>query len=200
LPHNLSEMNLSKRQLEIIEASLAIIDQGGIQSLTIKNISKKVGISEPAIYRHFDSKTDILLTILDFFIVNNNRIIQQDLMENDDVKVVITKLFDKFTKTFLEYPALTSIIFSEEIFRNDPVFREKSNLILNGSFEMITKLVEKGKATKQIKKELDAASLATMIMGSLRLCIKRWQMSDYGFNLPEQTQKLRDTILKVILK
>ena len=200
MPHNLSEMNLSKRQLEIIEASLAIIDQGGIQSLTIKNISKKVGISEPAIYRHFDSKTDILLTILDFFIVNNNRIIQQDLMENDDVKVVITKLFDKFTKTFLEYPALTSIIFSEEIFRNDPVFREKSNLILNGSFEMITKLVEKGKATKQIKKELDAASLATMIMGSLRLCIKRWQMSDYGFNLPEQTQKLRDTILKVILK
>jgi len=193
-------MNLSKRQLEIIEASLAIIDQGGIQSLTIKNISKKVGISEPAIYRHFDSKTDILLTILDFFIVNNNRIIQQDLMENDDVKVVITKLFDKFTKTFLEYPALTSIIFSEEIFRNDPVFREKSNLILNGSFEMITKLVEKGKATKQIKKELDAASLATMIMGSLRLCIKRWQMSDYGFNLPERTKTLRDTILKIILK
>ncbi len=198
--HNLIDMNLSKRQLEIIEASLAIIDQGGIQSLTIKNISKKVGISEPAIYRHFNSKTDILLAILDFFIVNNNQIIQQDLMENQDIEVVITKLFDNFTQIFLEYPSLISVIFSEEIFRNDPVFREKSNRILNGSFEMITELVKKGKASKQIQKDLDAASLATLIMGSLRLCIKRWQMSDYGFNLPEHSQRLRDTILKIILK
>jgi len=200
LQSNLTKMNLSKRQLEIIEASLAIIDQGGIQSLTIKNISKKVGISEPAIYRHFDSKTAILLTILDFFIVNNNQIIQKDLMDNHDFKVVITKLFDNFTKTFLEYPALISIIFSEEIFRNDPVFRERSNRILNGNFEMITKLIKKGQTTNQIQKDLDASSLATMIMGSLRLCIKRWQMSEYAFDLPEQSKKLRDTIVKIILK
>ncbi len=193
-------MNLSKRQIEILEASLDIIDQGGIQSLTIKNISKKVGISEPAIYRHFDSKTDILLAILDYFIVNNNQIIRKDLMQNEDIKIVITKLFDNFTQTFLDYPALISIIFSEEIFRNDPVFREKSNRILNGNFEMITQLIKKGQASGQIQKDLDASALATMVMGSLRLCIKRWQMSDYAFNLPEQSQNLRDTILKIILK
>ena len=193
-------MNLSKRQIEILEASLDIIDQGGIQSLTIKNISKKVGISEPAIYRHFDSKTDILLAILDYFIVNNNQIIRKDLMQNEDIKIVITKLFDNFTQTFLDYPALISIIFSEEIFRNDPVFREKSNHILNGNFEMITQLIKKGQASGQIQKDLDASALATMVMGSLRLCIKRWQMSDYAFNLPEQSQNLRDTILKIILK
>ncbi len=193
-------MNLSKRQIEILEASLDIIDQGGIQSLTIKNISKKVGISEPAIYRHFDSKTDILLAILDYFIVNNNQIIRKDLMQNEDIKIVITKLFDNFTQTFLDYPALISIIFSEEIFRNDPIFREKSNRILNGNFEMITQLIKKGQASGQIQKDLDASALATMVMGSLRLCIKRWQMSDYAFNLPEQSQNLRDTILKIILK
>ena len=193
-------MNLSKRQIEILEASLDIIDQGGIQSLTIKNISKKVGISEPAIYRHFDSKTDILLAILDYFIVNNNQIIRKDLMQNEDIKIVITKLFDNFTQTFLDYPALISIIFSEEIFRNDPIFREKSNRILNGNFEMITQLIKKGQASGQIQKDLDASALATMVMGSLRLCIKRWQMSDYAFNLPKQSQNLRDTILKIILK
>ena len=193
-------MNLTKRQIDILEASLDIIDQGGIQSLTIKNISKKVGISEPAIYRHFDSKTDILLTILDYFIVNNNQIIRKDLMQNEDIKIIITKLFDNFTQIFLNYPALISIIFSEEIFRNDPVFKEKSNRILNGNFEMITKLIQKGQAAGQIQKDLDTASLATIIMGSLRLCVKRWQMSDYSFDLQEHSKQLRDTILNIILK
>ncbi len=193
-------MDLTKRQIEILEASLDIIDQGGIQSLTIKNISKKVGISEPAIYRHFDSKTDILLTILDYFIVNNNQIIRKDLMQNEDIKIVLTKLFDNFTQTFLDYPALISIIFSEEIFRNDPVFREKSNRILNGNFEMIIKLIGKGQTAGQIQKDLNTASLATIIMGSLRLCVKRWQMSDYSFDLQEHSKQLRDTILNIVLK
>jgi len=51
---------LTDRQIEIINKSIDIIATKGIQGLTIKNLSKEIGISEPAIYRHFESKTDIL--------------------------------------------------------------------------------------------------------------------------------------------
>ncbi|MCD4664213.1 MAG: TetR/AcrR family transcriptional regulator, partial [Bacteroidales bacterium] len=44
---------LSDRQQQIIEESIKIIDEKGIQGLTIKNLSKAIGISEPGIYRHF---------------------------------------------------------------------------------------------------------------------------------------------------
>ncbi len=195
-----SMMNLTKRQKEIVEASLEIIGEGGIQALTIKNISKKVGISEPAIYRHFDSKTQILLTILDFFIINNKQLIQQDLKQNKNVLEVIELLFDNFIKTFLEYPYLISVIFSEEIFRNDEVFKEKSSLIINENYAMITGLIRKGQEKNEIRSDLDAASLATIIMGSLRLCVKRWQMSDYAFSLKENGNRLKQTILKILLK
>ena len=53
---------LTERQQEILDKSIEIISRKGIQGLTIKNLSKEIGISEPAIYRHFESKTDILLT------------------------------------------------------------------------------------------------------------------------------------------
>ena len=43
-----------------MESALGLIAEKGIQGLTIKNLSKKIGISEPAIYRHFDSKSSIL--------------------------------------------------------------------------------------------------------------------------------------------
>lgn len=46
------------RQKQIIQQSIQLIADKGIQGLTIKNISKSIGISEPAIYRHFDNKNN----------------------------------------------------------------------------------------------------------------------------------------------
>lgn len=54
----------SDRQNQIIQESIQLIANKGIQGLTIKNISKAIGISEPAIYRHFENKDDIILAII----------------------------------------------------------------------------------------------------------------------------------------
>ena len=54
-------------QTEIIDKSISIIGTKGIQGLTIKNLSKEIGISEPGIYRHFESKTASLLALLSTF-------------------------------------------------------------------------------------------------------------------------------------
>ncbi|MCK5088225.1 MAG: helix-turn-helix transcriptional regulator, partial [Melioribacteraceae bacterium] len=47
---------MTKRQAEIIDESIKLIADKGIQGLTIKNLSKAIGVSEPAIYRHFENK------------------------------------------------------------------------------------------------------------------------------------------------
>ena len=59
---------LTVRQQEIVEKSIRLISEKGIQGFTIKNLAKSVGISEPAIYRHFESKIEILITILNQFV------------------------------------------------------------------------------------------------------------------------------------
>ena len=57
-------MQLTVRQQEIIDAALALIAEQGIQNLTIKNIAAALKITEPAIYRNFDSKFVILDALL----------------------------------------------------------------------------------------------------------------------------------------
>lgn len=44
----------------ILEASLKLFSEKGIRETTIKDISKEVGITEGAIYRHFTTKEDIV--------------------------------------------------------------------------------------------------------------------------------------------
>ncbi|NLB35542.1 MAG: helix-turn-helix transcriptional regulator [Elusimicrobia bacterium] len=59
-------MIYTERQKQIIETSMKLIASGGIQTLTMKRISEGIDITEAAIYRHFKSKLDILLGILEY--------------------------------------------------------------------------------------------------------------------------------------
>jgi len=61
------------RQEEIKKAFLNIIYRDGLKKLSTRNLAREVGISEGAIFRHFASKNDIILAI-----IND---VQQDMIE-----------------------------------------------------------------------------------------------------------------------
>ena len=60
-------MDWSKRQKEIIEAAISLIAQNGIEGLTTKALAAAVGISEPALYRHFSNKAKIVQAVIGCF-------------------------------------------------------------------------------------------------------------------------------------
>ncbi|MCK4529791.1 MAG: TetR/AcrR family transcriptional regulator, partial [Candidatus Marinimicrobia bacterium] len=94
----------TERQTQILNSSMELIADKGIQGFTIKNLSEKIGITEPAIYRHFESKTDILNTILNNF---KEMIAMITLMLADTDGIAIDKIslmFSKLLEIFNEQP------------------------------------------------------------------------------------------------
>ena len=59
-------LKISDRQLEIIKAAGKILTTSGVSGLTIKNLAKEMKFSESAIYRHFTSKEEIIIALLEF--------------------------------------------------------------------------------------------------------------------------------------
>ena len=53
------------RKQQIIEAARGLITEKGMEAVTIDAIAEAVGLSEGAIYRHFTSKREILLLLID---------------------------------------------------------------------------------------------------------------------------------------
>lgn len=190
----------TERQKEIIEVSLELISEKGIQGLTIKNLSKKIGISEPAIYRHYDSKTDILIAILDHFNSNTEQIFKKELQNVDNAVDKIAHLFTKHFASFSAKPSLVSVIFSEEIFRNDPVLIDKISKVIDKNHQILAKIVSVGQANGEIRSDIEAEHLSTIIIGTLRLFVKRWQFSAYAYNLPKEGKKLIESIKLLITK
>jgi len=190
----------SERQAEIIEKSIEIIADKGIQGLTIKNLSKEIGISEPAIYRHFESKTAILIAILSTF--EDMAEMLGLLMGNSEDTAIekIEYLFSKMTDVFTGTPSLVSVIFSEEIFKNEDVLKQKITAILNKNEETIENIIKIGQEKGEVRTDIDFKNIALIFMGSLRLLVKRWDLNEYNFDLKEEGSKLTKSLQTIIAK
>jgi AcrR family transcriptional regulator len=183
-------MMLSERQQQIIDESIKIIDKKGIQGLTIKNLSKAIGISEPGIYRHFESKTEILLSILNNF--KEMALMLSEMMETYEATAVekINFMFSKMLELFSETPSMVSVIFSEEIFKNEEVLKIRIVEILNLHAQTLESIISKGQSEKNVREDIEEKSLALIAMGSLRLLVKKWDMNNHNFNLNAEGNKL----------
>ncbi len=190
---------ITERQQEIINVSLELIAESGIQSLTIKNLAKKIGFAESAIYRHYENKIKILLAILDFFKQNTEHFFTNQLNSNDNALDKIDNLFQNHFKKFAASPSLVTVIFSEEIFRNEVELTEKVKGIMNNNITILKTIIETGQSKGEIRDDINASHLSVVIMGSLRMFVKQWHMSDYHFNLTEKGLEFINSI-KILLK
>ena len=193
-------MVLSDRQLEIIDLSIEIIAEQGIQGLTIKNIAKRIGISEPAIYRHFDSKTQILLTILDNFMEMASFMGEAMKMNNDTAGNKIEFMFSKIVDIFIETPSYISVIFSEELFKNEHVLKEKIISILTLNEQTIEYIIKTGQEKGEVRTDIEYKNLAIIVMGTLRFRIKQWDLNNYQGDIKASGEDLINSLKSIIEK
>ena len=181
---------LSVRQLEIIQTTIKIIADKGIQGFTIKNLSKEINISEPAIYRHFKSKTEILLIMLEQFQSFKKEISKNILASKTNSYKKINMIFEKLLTKFSENPSLVSVIFSDEIFNNEKQLSDKISEIMDINNAMFVEIIKEGQKNNEIRKDIQIQYIVLMIMGALRLLVKKWEKNNYNFDLKKEGQNL----------
>ena len=191
---------LSDRQQQIIEKSIKLIDTKGIQGFTIKNLSKEIGISEPGIYRHFESKTSILLEILTNFKELSVMLSEMMKSSKDSASENISFMFSRMLELFSETPSIVSVIFSEEIFKNEEVLKTRIVEILNLHAQTIENIISKGQQENSIRSDVDKKSLALIAMGSFRLLVKRWDLNNHNFDISAEGKNLIEVLNKILEK
>lgn len=189
---------LSERQREIIEISLEIIAEQGIQGLTIKNLAKRIGFSESAIYRHYENKIEILTAILDYFKSNTEDFYNREFNSNLDTLSKIEHLFKNQFRMFAASPSLVAVIFAEELFRNEPKLKQTVAEIMQNTSNILTHIIVEGQQQGVVRTTIDASHLAIIVLGSLRMYVKQWHISDYAFNLVKEGESFIQSIKEII--
>jgi len=193
----MNKLDTKTRQRQILDASLNLIKEGGIQNLTMKRISSKVGISEQAIYRHFKSKHDILCTII-------NHINEHFAAAFESVKSIpsiedrMQAFMDHHLVYFQNNPATAAVIFSEEIFQGNAELVQKVNRLVERRINIIAKFIETAQEEGRFRRDLIAEDMAYIFLGSLRFLVTAWRLGGFRYDLTTKGRSLKSTLLKLI--
>jgi AcrR family transcriptional regulator len=188
----------TERQEEIMDQAVLLIAKSGIQGLTVRNLARRIGVSEPALYRHFTSKTDILLGILDRFDRTSHgmraMLSRDDCPSLEQLEVFLVTTLSQFQQR----PEITAVIFAEEIFQNEPRLTGKVADIMRKHQTSLQVLLTRGQACGMIRDDVSTEGLTLLIQGSIRLLVSRWRMAAYNFDLVEEGRGLLE-VLRTLL-
>ncbi len=159
-------LDTETRQGQIKKAVLGIISSEGIGKLSTRNLASKIGVTEGALFRHFSSKKEIMLSILND--VKSELIADQEKITFSSTLSAEEKLF-KFLcihiKYLIENKGVTILLFSEAAHMNDSQLKKGLREILLTQKEYISRIIKQGMNEGVWDKSLNVENVATLYMG-----------------------------------
>ncbi len=184
----------SEKQQHIISSSMHLIVDKGMSNLTIRNIAKEIGVTEPAIYRHFESKHAILIALIDTLqaaIVPHFSLIRKGIESNKSTFIpFLTALFT----TIENNPSYALFVFSEEAFHSDPELRPHLCNLLSKILSSIETEFTLLEHSSDWKKNISIKDGAIIMLSIIRFTITRWHLSHGTTNLIDQIDPLNNLL------
>lgn len=185
-------LGTEERKEQIINEAIKIIHQEGYGALSIRELSKRVGITEPAIYRHFLNKDDIIKGILDRIYHFGNH-----LFERAKTKETLTEKLKMFIISHFEFfedrPEMTSVVFSEDIFLHNKELETKLGELMKQRKRMLIQLFESARR-EGIEIKGDPEDISLILLGIVRMTVLEWRMTGFKHPLKKRGSKLLKTI------
>ena len=184
------------RREEIILAALTLVANQGVKSMTVERISSIVGIVPSAIYRHFNNKSEILEAVVGLIGERMKNNVIEVNKENSNSLYAIRKLLMRQVQLIMEFSAIPQILFSEEVYRENPALKAKLFQMINTFLSELSTIVEKGQQQGCIRTDMEARNIAVMFLGLFQPSAFLYHLSDGKFDIVKQV----DTTWKMFSK
>lgn len=178
----------AERKKEIVETAIRLAAECGPDRLTTESLAKEIGISQPAIFRHFPTKSDIWEAV-------GQRIC--DLMGESGKLIEATGPADRLHKMvsaqleFIEStPAVPAILFSRELHSENEKLREFFAGLMSQRQKKLSELIETGIKNGEFNESLDPDDAAYLVLALIQGLAMRWSLNKRNFDLVEAGQKL----------
>ena len=171
------------RREQIVQAALSVIASDGLRGLTVQQVARRVGLAPSAIYRHFQSKDDVLNAILALIqdrLLGNVRAVGEETV---DPLVRLRHLLWRQLQLIRETPAIPRIMFSEEVYHGHPERQATVYRIIRGYLDRVADLMRQGQQTGRIRPDVEPDTLALLFLGLIQPAAFLWHISGQGIDI-----------------
>lgn len=188
----------TERQRDFLEAAIEIVAAEGFSRLTIRNVAASVGVTEPAVYRHFPSKLALVTAMLEELQASVlpllRRLGEQAGSLDDALGRFIHGIFDELKRQ----PSFAPFIFSEEVFHSEPQLKPMLFRVMKENLTVLGDSIALLQDGRLCRNDASPQSLALVMMGSIRLAISAWHLGEGSFRLADQADQLIRTLAALL--
>jgi AcrR family transcriptional regulator len=188
----------SVRRQQIAEAALTLVADCGLNRLSVAAVARRVGLVPSGIYRHFKSKDEILLAVLDRMEARLIANVRAALDESPDPLERLRGLLVRHIRMIREGRAIPRIIFSDEVHGGHPDRKARVRQMLNGYLGHIGQLVRQGQEEGKVRPEVDPGTVALLFMGMIVPAGIVWHLTDGGFDVTRHAQRAWELFRRAI--
>jgi AcrR family transcriptional regulator len=190
----------TKAKTAVLVAASVVIREEGPRSATLKNIATKAGITEPAIFRHFDGVDGLFSGLFTAF----QRIYERSFesCSTDDLHG-LSKL-RAMSVDIAECLAASRdfayiLVYGRHVFRGYPDLKAKvSECDVKGEV-LVLDCVNEGLKSGELRSDLDPVSIATMFIGAFYTTAIFWIESGFAFDIRAAFADRMDDCMRMVV-
>lgn len=190
-------MSRTRRREEILEVILAMTAEDGPDRVTTRALADRLGVTEPALYRHFPGGKSEMWRALAMMVGERMQESWRRALERDggDALARVIALTRAQLRTIRDIPALPAILFSRTLHRDNAALRAGVGEVAGRYHARLEQLIADGVARGEIRADLDADAAAWLLIAVIQGTAVRWSLADRGFDIEIEGGRLLDLTL-----
>ncbi|WP_374408095.1 TetR family transcriptional regulator [Hydrogenophaga sp.] len=157
-----------QRQASLVEAALALAAQRSPADVTTADLAQAVGITQGAVFRHFESKAAIWLAVMDTVHDNLLARLRTAADAQQQPLKALRAVFMAHVDFVVEQPGVPRVIFQELQHPEDTPLKARVERLMQDYRSLITGLLQQALAARQLAPVTDLQAAAVLFIGSVQ--------------------------------
>lgn len=173
------------RRAQIISTTIELLSRHGLPGTTTARIAREVGISEPALYRHFRNKEEILLAALDEVSARLLQLMNEAASAERLVAKKLRRMSAALYEFVMSHPEEAIALFEVFSASRDSHLKQVLQGKFLGSLAIVEDMLKEGIAQGELRPDIDVALTAWKVV-SLGITLNFAAMLGLSHVLTEQ--------------
>lgn len=194
----MTRIDSATRKAQITEAAMELLSEGGCKDLVMVKIAKRIGVTDAALYKHFKTKNDMLLFMLERIEETMVTRLIENTNKYSDSKEKLRSILSYQFNFIQKNKSIPRILFSEALQFKDDKLKNKINNILTSYKKYLIKILQTAQNNGNIRPDLNSEAVAIIFMGMIQSTVISWNLMNYSFSLKDREAVLWEEFSKII--
>lgn len=186
-----------ERRRQILEAMLRMAGEEGPEAVTIKALAARVGVTEPALYRHFPAGKPEMWRALAAVLGERMQSAWRDALgAADPAPTRLRQLVGTQLQLIAAIPALPAILFSRTLHQGHAALRAGMAEVAGRFHARLEHVLMEGQRGGEIDPGVDPDAAAWLLVSVVQGTAIRWSLSERAFDLEREGLRVLETALR----